>query len=94
MAKVFGYPDFDENGVRTLSTYDNEYSAMNMDVRVYKLAAGTEKELSETARTSQSCFSRERSIYPQAVRPSRRPAKMSSRKVPMQHMFHPEMRSK
>lgn len=44
MAKVFGYPDFDENGVRTLSTYDNEYSAMNMDVRVYKLAAGTEKE--------------------------------------------------
>ena len=31
MAKVFGYPEFDADGVRTLCTYDNEYSAMNMD---------------------------------------------------------------
>ena len=44
MAKVFGYPEFDADGVRTLCTYDNEYSAMNMDVRVYRMAAGTTRE--------------------------------------------------
>ena len=43
MAKVFGYPEFDENGVQTLCTYDNEYSAMNMDVHVYRMKAGEEK---------------------------------------------------
>lgn len=35
--KVFGYPKFDEEGKMTLCTYDNEYSDMLMDVRVYKL---------------------------------------------------------
>ncbi len=53
MAKVFGYPDYDENGVRTLCTYDNEYSAMMMDVRVYKMTKGAERvfggEQEETA---------------------------------------------
>ena len=33
MGKVFGYPEFDGDGVRTLCTYDNEYSAMNMEDR-------------------------------------------------------------
>ena len=43
MGKVFGYPEFDGDGVRTLCTYDNEYSAMNMDVRIYKIAEGETK---------------------------------------------------
>ena len=38
--KVFGYPQFDENGEEILCTYDNEYSAMLMDVRVYRMKAG------------------------------------------------------
>ncbi|MCD8124497.1 MAG: 5-deoxy-glucuronate isomerase [Lachnospiraceae bacterium] len=41
MAKVFGYPVFDENGEKILTTYDNEYSAMNMDIRVYEMKPGT-----------------------------------------------------
>ncbi len=40
MSKVFGYPEFDENGEQILTTYDNEYSAMNMDIRVYRMQPG------------------------------------------------------
>ncbi len=40
MGKVFGYPAFDETGERILTTYDNEYSAMMMDIRVYKMQSG------------------------------------------------------
>ena len=51
--KVFGYPEFDENGEQILTTYDNEYSAMHMDIRVYRMKAGTERvfyrEVEETA---------------------------------------------
>ncbi|MCI8624212.1 MAG: 5-deoxy-glucuronate isomerase [Provencibacterium sp.] len=43
MGKVFGYPAFDENGEQVLTTYDNEYSAMQMDIRVYRLAAGASR---------------------------------------------------
>ena len=42
--KLFGYPEFDENGVRTLCTYDNEYSHMLMDVRIYRVPAGERRE--------------------------------------------------
>ena len=35
--KLFGYPSFDENGEEILTTYDNEYSDMLMDVRVYRM---------------------------------------------------------
>ena len=38
--KVFGYPVFDETGEMVLTTYDNAYRAMMMDIRVYRLAAG------------------------------------------------------
>ncbi len=38
--KLFGYPSFDENGEEILSTYDNEYSDMLMDVRVYRMKKG------------------------------------------------------
>ncbi len=53
MGKVFGYPKFDENGEKILTTYDNEYSAMMMDIRVYRMKAGEtrsfRKEGEETA---------------------------------------------
>lgn len=42
--KLFGYPTFDENGEEILSTYDNEYRDMLMDVRVYRMAAGSGRE--------------------------------------------------
>lgn len=40
MAKVFGYPEFDVKGEKILTTYDNEYQAMMMDIRIYRLKAG------------------------------------------------------
>ena len=38
--KEFGYPKFDDHGEMILSTYDNEYSDMLMDTRVYRIPAG------------------------------------------------------
>lgn len=38
--KVFGYPEYDADGEMILTTYDNEYRAMMMDIRVYKMKAG------------------------------------------------------
>ena len=40
MSKVFGYPEYDEKGEKILTTYDNEYKAMMMDIRVYRMKAG------------------------------------------------------
>ena len=40
MGKVFGYPKFDANGEKILTTYDNEYKDMMMDIRVYRMKAG------------------------------------------------------
>ena len=37
MGKLFGYPEFDINGEEILCTYDNDYSEMMMDVRVYRM---------------------------------------------------------
>lgn len=51
--KVFGYPQYDSNGEMILTTYDNEYRAMRMDIRLYTLYAGQsrsfESEKEETA---------------------------------------------
>ena len=41
--KLFGYPQFDETGEEILSTYDNEYRDMMMDVRVYRLKENEER---------------------------------------------------
>ena len=41
--KVFGYPSFYEKGEEILTTYDNEYSDMLMDIRVYRMKAGEER---------------------------------------------------
>ena len=38
--KEFGYQKFDDKGEMILSTYDNEYSDMLMDTRVYRIPAG------------------------------------------------------
>lgn len=43
MSKVFGYPEFDETGEQVLVTYDNEYKAMLMDVRVYRMKEGSSR---------------------------------------------------
>lgn len=43
MGKLFGYPQFDANGEEILCTYDNDYSEMMMDVRVYRMKAGDER---------------------------------------------------
>ena len=40
MGKVYGYPEFDENGEQILTTYENEYKDMMMDIRVYRMKAG------------------------------------------------------
>ncbi len=40
MEKVFGYPEFDDTGEMILTTYDNEYRAMRMDIRVYRMRPG------------------------------------------------------
>lgn len=40
MGKVFGYPQFDKTGEMVLTTYDNEYKAMMMDIRVYRINEG------------------------------------------------------
>lgn len=51
--KVFGYPEYDKDGEKILTTYDNEYRAMGMDIRVYRMQAGEVrcffKEEEETA---------------------------------------------
>lgn len=40
MGEVFGYPEFDESGEQALTTYDNAYKDMMMDIRVYRMSAG------------------------------------------------------
>ncbi|MBO1720453.1 5-deoxy-glucuronate isomerase [Extibacter sp. GGCC_0201] len=40
MGKAFGYPQFDDSGEMILTTYENEYSAMMMDIRLYRMKAG------------------------------------------------------
>lgn len=40
MEKVFGYPEFNADGEEILCTYDNDYRAMMMDIRVYRMQAG------------------------------------------------------
>lgn len=41
--KVFGYPEFDANGEKVLTTYDGPYRDMLMDVRVFRMEAGDKK---------------------------------------------------
>ena len=43
MGKVFGYPEFDEHGEQILTTYDNDYKEMMMDIRVYRMKEGDVK---------------------------------------------------
>lgn len=43
MGKVFGYPEFDRQGEKVLTTYDNDYRDMLMDIRVLELKKGEQK---------------------------------------------------
>lgn len=45
MGKIFGYPEFDVNGEKILTTYENDYKEMMMDIRVYKMKAGEKRAL-------------------------------------------------
>lgn len=42
MKKVFGYPEFDKTGEKILTTYENEYADMRMDIRVYRMKSKAE----------------------------------------------------
>lgn len=48
MGEVFGYPEFDEHGEKILTTYDNDYKEMNMDIRVYRMKAGESRSFCRT----------------------------------------------
>ena len=48
MKKVFGYPEYSPEGEKILCTYDNEYSDMMMDIRVYRMKAGTSRSFCRT----------------------------------------------
>ena len=44
MKNVFGYPEFDAEGEEILCTYDNAYSDMLMDIRVYRMEPGRKRD--------------------------------------------------
>ena len=46
--KVFGYPSYDASGEMILTTYDNEYRDMLMDIRMYMLKAGETRKFMRT----------------------------------------------
>lgn len=48
MGKVFGYPQFDDHGEKILTTYDNDYKDMLMDIRVFCMKNGDVKEFYKT----------------------------------------------
>lgn len=48
MGKVFGYPQYDQTGQMILSTYENEYRDMMMDVRVFKMKKGETKTVQKS----------------------------------------------
>lgn len=48
MGKLFGAPPFDQTGEQVLTTYTNAYSAMMMDIRVYRMRAGETRTFSRT----------------------------------------------
>ena len=74
MSKVFGYPEYDEKGEKILTTYDNEYKAMMMDIRVYRMKQfssspeispinGTETKLQQPEKT---CSQRDHGVFTDA----------------------------
>lgn len=78
MGKVFGYPVFDENGEKILTTYDNEYSEMRMDIRVYRMKKGEERSFLRKERKRQSFCFREKSGFAGTEKKHRYPERMYS----------------
>ena len=56
MKNVFGYPEFDAEGEEILCTYDNAYSDMLMDIRVYRMNPAGRGAFAAGARRPQCCF--------------------------------------
>ena len=48
MSSVFGYPKFDKSGEMILTTYENDYKEMLMDIRVYQMRAGESRNFCRT----------------------------------------------
>ena len=48
MGKVFGCPEFDADGEKILTTYENEYREMMMDIRVYRMKPEEKREFLRT----------------------------------------------
>lgn len=48
MSQHFGYPSFNEKGEMILTTYDNEYKEMMMDIRVYHMESGETRKFEKT----------------------------------------------
>lgn len=44
MGKLFGYPKFNETGEKILTTYENEYQEMMMDIRVFRMPEGESRQ--------------------------------------------------
>lgn len=44
MNKLFGYPEYDKNGVKVLTTIDGLYKNMMMNITVYKMKQGESRE--------------------------------------------------
>ena len=45
MSKVFGYPEYDDNNIMQITSYDGDYADMMMDIFVKKLMPGEEFEI-------------------------------------------------
>ena len=62
MKNVFGYPEFDAEGEEILCTYDNAYSDMLMDIRVYRMEPGRKRGFAAGARRPQVASVRNRDL--------------------------------
>ena len=47
MGKVFGYPEYNAEGEKVLTTYDNDYKEMLMDVRLFLMKSGQVKKINK-----------------------------------------------
>ncbi len=54
--RVFGYPKYDGDGEMILTTYENEYRDMLMDIRVYKVKAQESRTFLVKMRKLQFCY--------------------------------------
>ena len=58
MGKVFGYPEYNAEGEKVLTTYDNDYKEMLMDVRLFLMKSGQVKKINKTHRSANTFINR------------------------------------